>query len=248
MKKIILSLLVVLGVASGAEAQVEIYIDGGTTNYAGGGVFTVNAVNGDELIHEIHVENHSGADKNWFVSRTRINRPTTWVDFLCWGHQSDPFGGLCIDAQAMDSDPWTMDVSQAVTIGDGEYGFISSHITPSMSDPAVVTYRYYVGSVSNPYEDSVDVEVSLVLNVPEVTPLSVSVMPNPASEQLTINTSGAQNASAKMIDVLGNVVIQEKIVGTSKTIDVTKFKTGIYFITLKVEGLKPVTRKVLIRH
>ena len=148
----------------------------------------------------------------------------------------------------MDMDPWSMLPSQAVTVSDGEYGFISSHIFPSMSNPTVVTYRYYIGTVGNPYEDSMDIEVSLVLSVPEIAPLSVSLMPNPASEQLTINTSGVHNASAKMIDVLGNVVMQETITGNSKTMDVKKFKNGIYFLTISAEGVKPVTRRVLIRH
>jgi hypothetical protein len=248
MNKLILSLFAVLSIAALSSAQVEMYVDGGTTNYAGGGVLTVNAVDGNELIHEIHVENHSGMEKDWFVSRTRINRPVTWTDFLCWGHQSDQFGGICIDGQTMDMDPWSMLPSQAVTVSDGEYGFISSHIFPSMSSPAVVTYRYYIGTVANPYEDSMDIEVSLVLSVPEIAPLSVSLMPNPASEQLTINTSGVHNASAKMIDVLGNVVMQETITGNSKTINVKKFKNGIYFLTISAEGVKPVTRRVLIRH
>ena len=248
MKKIILSLFTVLCVAAVSSAQVEMYVDGGTTNYAGGGVFNVTAVNGNELIHEIHVENHSGVDKDWFVSRTRINRPLTWTDFLCWGHESDQFGGTCIDGQTMDSDPWSMVASQAVTVADSEYGFISSHITPGVSDPAVVTYRYYIGTVANPFEDSMDIEVSLVLSVSEVAPLSVNLMPNPASEQLTINTSGVHNASAKMIDVLGNVVMLEAITGNSKTINVKKFKNGIYFLTINAEGIKPVTRRVLIRH
>ena len=63
MKKIILSLFAVLSIAASSSAQVEMYVDGGTTNYAGGGVFSVTAVNGNELIHEIHVENHSNVSK-----------------------------------------------------------------------------------------------------------------------------------------------------------------------------------------
>lgn len=246
MNKLILSLFAVLSIAALSSAQVEMYVDGGTTNYAGGGVLTVNAVDGNELIHEIHVENHSGMEKDWFVSRTRINRPVTWTDFLCWGHQSDQFGGICIDGETMDMDPWSMLPSQAVTVSDGEYGFISSHIFPSMSNPTVVTYRYYIGTVANPYEDSMDIEVSLVLSVPEVDPLFVNVYPNPTTEQFTINTSGVYNTSVKMIDVLGNVVMQETITGNSKTMDVKKFKNGIYFLTVSAEGVKPVTRRVLI--
>ncbi len=51
-----------------------------------------------------------------------------------------------------------------------------------------------------------------------------------------------------MTDVLGNVVLREVIVGTVKKINVTKFRNGVYFITVKASGAKSVTRKVIVRH
>ena len=77
-------------------------------------------------------------------------------------------------------------------------------------------------------------------------PQDFNVYPNPTTEQFTINTSGVYNTSVKMIDVLGNVVMQEMIAGNSKTMDVKKFKNGIYFLTVSAEGVKPVTLRVLI--
>lgn len=249
MKKTLLSLFAIAGFSALASAQVEMYVDGGTTNYAGGGVHSVMAVDASELILEIHVENHSGTNQDWFVSRTRINRPTSWVDFLCWGHESDQFGGQCIDAQTMDTDPWSMQASQAVTLADGEYGFISAHITPSLADPAVVTYRYYIGDAGDPFQDSMDVQVSLsAAAITEVTPtLNVSVSPNPASDYVNITAEGVDGATVRIMDVLGNKIMTSKIVG-SKSIDVSEYRNGIYFIIVESRGVKTVNRKVIIRH
>ena len=249
MKKILLSIFAIAGFSVLASAQVEMYVDGGTTDYAGGGVFNHYATGDTEQILEIHVENHSGSDQDWFVSRTRINRPVSWVDFLCWGHQSNTFGGVCIDGATMDSDPWSMQNSQAVTVSDGEYGFISAHITPSFNDPGTVTYRYYIGNVQNPYTDSMDVEVILTpLSIEDVTPsLSVNVAPNPANDYVKVTADGVNDATVRIMDVLGNLILTKEIKG-SKTFDISEYRNGIYFVIVESNGVKTVNRKVIIRH
>ena len=249
MKKTLLSIFAIAGFSILASAQVEMYVDGGTTDYAGGGVYTHYASGDNEQILEIHVENHSGNDKEWFVSRTRITRPTSWTDFLCWGHESNTFGGLCIDGLSMDFDPWSMQTNQAVTVSDGEYGFISAHIFPSFSDPATVTYRYYVGDSANPYTDSMDLEVILTpLSIEDIAPsLSVNVAPNPATDYVKVTADGVNEATVRIMDVLGNLILTKEIKG-SKTFDVSEYRNGIYFIIVESNGVKTVNRKVIIRH
>jgi hypothetical protein len=55
------------------------------------------------------------------------------------------------------------------------------------------------------------------------------------------------NASLKMVDVLGNIVYRD-VMSNSKTIVTSNFKTGVYFVTLEQTGIKPVSRKIIIRH
>jgi hypothetical protein len=246
MKKTLLSILAIAGLATMASAQIEMYVNGGTTDYSDGGVYTLYATGETDHSTEIHVENHTGNTHDWLVSRTRINRPTSWVDYLCWGHESDQFGGVCIDAPTMDSDPWT--ITADITVADGEYGFISSHVTPSFNDPATVTYRYYVGTSGNPYQDSMDLVVILTpLELNETPLLEVSVAPNPATDYVKVTAEGVESATVKMIDVLGNVILKETIKG-SKTIDVAEFRNGIYFVIIEAEGVKTINRKVIVRH
>lgn len=249
MKKTLLSLFAIAGFSVLASAQIEMYADGGTTDYAGGGIYSVLATDDSELIVDMHVENHTGSTHTWIVSRTRINRPTSWADFLCWGHETDQFGGTCFSAVGMDSDPWSCLQTNAVTVADGEAGIIAAHITPSFNDPAVVTYRYYVGVDGDPFQDSMDVEVSLSpASIADVAPsLAVSVSPNPASDYVNITAEGVDGATVRIMDVLGNKIMTSKIVG-SKTIDVSEYRNGIYFIIVESRGVKTVNRKVIIRH
>lgn len=245
MNNLLFALLTVLCCSTVASGQIEIYVDGGTINYAGGGVLSVNTADGNELIHDIHFENHTGVEQEWYASRTRINRPSTWIDFLCWGLEGDPFG-QCYDDSIMNVDPWISPAS--LVVSNGGVAVISSHITPSISSPAVVSYRYYVGTAANPYEDSMDIEVSLILNVPESNLFLLRLGPNPVADYLNISTSGLNNSSFKMTDVLGNLVFEETIIGQNKTINVENFKNGVYFLTFLFDGDQPITRRVIIKH
>lgn len=247
MKKTLLSIIAIAGISLGASAQWEMYVEGGTTDYAGGGTFSFLAQGEQDHAHEIHIENHTGGTVDAVLTRTRINRPTSWVDYACWGHETDPFGGTCYSSAIMDTDPW--ETPQAVTIADGESGLLASHITPSFTDPATVTYRYYIGTAQDPMQDSMDVEVVMTpLNIEEAAPqLTVSIAPNPADNYINVKADGVESASIKMYDVLGNVILNNTISG-SKTINVSEFRNGIYFVIIEAKGAKTINRKVVVRH
>jgi hypothetical protein len=146
----------------------------------------------------------------------------------------------------MDFTTWT--ATNAVVVGDGEGGTLASDITPDPAVGATSTYRYYVHEAGQAYEDSIDIEVSFTASIPEIAPsLTVSVAPNPATEFITVTAAGVEKATIKMVDVLGNVVLKETFI-SSKKIDVTEFRNGIYFIIVEADGVKPVSRKIIVRH
>ena len=123
-----------------------------------------------------------------------------------------------------------------------------SYITPADPGYGVVTYRYEVfdGTTLDAY---VEVVVTKTASINEIKPvLAVSVAPNPASSNLKVTATGANGAKVKMVDVLGNVVLFETVVGTSKNINVANFRNGIYFVIVEAEGAKRVSRKVIVRH
>ena len=67
----------------------------------------------------------------------------------------------------MDYTFWT--VTNPVTTLDGEAVQLLTDITPAdIEVPVTVTYRYYIGTQANLYEDSIDIEVS--------TPLSLDIL------------------------------------------------------------------------
>lgn len=246
MKKTLLSVFTVLGLAtfSVAQGDIEIYVNGGSTDVSGSTVYLSPEGPGD-VVADIHFENLTGGTLNWYVTRARINEQATWSDFLCWGHETDQFGGTCYTAALMPTNPWTS--ANHFDVANGEAGVCAAHINPDENTPATVTYRYYVHENGQPYADSVDIEVSFSATVEAAQEINVSVGPNPASEYITISAGGVENPTVQIVDVLGNVVFK-KSMGTYKKIDISDFRNGIYFIRVEAPGVKTLSKKIIVRH
>lgn len=127
---------------------------------------------------------------------------------------------------------------------------LKPRITP---DPLVAGYghyRYYLTDV-NTWEnaDSVDLILGYVLNVNNLKQnSSLSISPNPADDNVNINIGTMENASIKVLDVLGNVIMTESMSSGTKNLDVSGFKNGVYFVIVEANGVKPVNRKLIVRH
>lgn len=247
MKKKILFLLAIATISMGASAQITINVEGETGNYNGAS-YNIQAMDENDNYHTIILNNDSGASSDWVVSRRRINVPASWEDYLCFGHETDQFGGICIDAGSMDMELYTLSSANSVVVNDGEHAFISSHIEARFSDPGTATYRYYVGTEQTPFMDSVDFVVTLTpLAIPETKPnLSVAVQPNPATEYMVVTAQGVENATVRVMDVLGNEIVNTTITG-SKSFNVSEYRNGIYFVIVESKGVR-VNRKVFVRH
>ena len=96
--------------------------------------------------------------------------------------------------------------------------------------------------------DSVDLIVDYAASINEAPiPFTISINPNPASQYINVVLSNSETASLKIYDVLGQQIEKTSISG-SKKINVSNFKNGIYFISIKAPNRKAVSRKVVIRH
>ena len=212
------------------------YSTGTTLDYVSDtNVVTVNAL----------VKNESGTTLNLTVERIINNQPSSWIDDLCWGSSTDGgLNGQCYNSiQA--TNPYTTEHVQVVD--DGDNGIFSAKVYPKNPDYGCGEYKYYIIQDGTTVLDSIIFTVCKTVSVDEIEPLSISVAPNPASSYVKIKTNGVEGATVKMVDVLGNVVLKETVMGTSKTINTSDFRNGIYFVTVEAEGSKPITRKLIIK-
>ncbi len=250
MKALFLSLLCTLSVASLAQNNIVILLDG-QTNDISGQTHTVIAPSSASFDIPFDVINNTGSAAQWRITRKQLSVPTGWTDALCWGHSTDPFGGTCYSSSQMNTNPWTSPGSQSVlfTINDGEYGKMKISIDPEDNTFGQAHYRFYITPNGLTMLDSVDLVVDYIASTKPTLKeeLSITVAPNPSTEYVNIQFSGADQLHLKMVDALGNVITRE-VLTSNRKINVSDLNSGVYFLVFEASGSKSITRKLVVRH
>jgi hypothetical protein len=255
MKKIY-SLLSLLILTASVNAQVEIreYAGGAPVgNDISGTTFTANVPDNQTHVFYFSVKNISGTDQYMRVKVLEISAPAGWEDGVCWGaNPDDLLEGQCYTSAQLTTNPWTTPnppgVSHAQTMVDQGNGLLYPDIHVNGSGSA--HYRYYImpNQGSTPI-DSIDLVVSRTLGIEDnKAAATVSVFPNPANNLLTINTTGIDNSSVKIVDVLGKLIYNEEMNASSNKIDVSEFKNGVYILTVMDKGAIVQTRRIVVKH
>jgi len=254
MTKIFTLFILTLFLQFGAWAQDNIVInyDGQATDLSSG-LLTYSTIAPSAAVFDIpfDVYNNTANSQKWRITRVQLNVPAGWQDGLCWGHSTDPFGGTCYSSTQMNTNPWTTPGGAAVLFDllPGEHGKMKAGIDPADGVYGTAHYRYYITSASGTnFLDSVDVIVDYVADIKPVKDiLTVTLVPNPASDYINISASGTETIQFKMVDALGNVILRDQV-NSSKKINTSEFRSGVYFLTFESPTTRPFTRKVIIRH
>ena len=244
MKKLYFTILLIL--PSFLFAQTTINLQDSEENISGGS-YEFTASNSNAVDVPLEIKNMGSSDADWRITRLRINVPAGWSDLICWGHSTDAFGGTCFSSSQMLGNPWTTPVSSNFTVSPNEYGKLKVTINPEEGATGLGHYRYYVSNDGVNFIDSVDIKFDYSLSVQEVEPIQVSIVPNPASDFIQINLSGAVTAQMKMVDVLGSEVLNQTVMSTA-TFDISNFRNGVYIMTFNAPGSKSFVRKVILKH
>ena len=261
MKKIILSALVLIGFTANAQNDIVIQVGGTGADISGTTIDIVidpNVVNDQgQYFWTEHfvVTNNTGTDATWTVARRKINVPATWNDQLCWPPQCYPMSG---DYDVTPDNPSGANpaptvingTSTAMQYANSYTAELKPQVTPDFTTSGGATYRYYVNdAASGTNLDSFTVNLVYPLSVESLKKeVSVNIGPNPASDYVTVNMNGVDNAKIRLIDVLGNVVYNKAVSNSSNKLNVTTLNNGVYFIVIDGEGIKPVTKKLVVRH
>lgn len=248
MKRILLGILLLTSLGA-VNAQVEIQQDGTGPDISG----TIIDIDVDQstptpYTPKFYVTNNTGADAQWRIVRVKQNVPAGWTDQVCWPPSCFPASGDIYTTPSTAGNPAPTIVDGTHMTTNAETAEIKPQVYPDGAN-AVAVYMYYVIDNSDTYVDSIGVRFNFVLGVEENTPdLAITVAPNPANSYFKVKTNDVQDATIRVVDVLGNVVLKETVIGTSKTVNTESFRNGIYFVTVEAEGSQAITRKVIVRH
>jgi hypothetical protein len=254
MTKIFTLFILTLFLQFGAWAQDNIVINynGGATDLSSGmGPYSMGTSSSTVIDIPFDVYNNAGITQKWRITRLQLDVPAGWADGLCWGHSTDPFGGMCYSSTQLTTNPWTTPGGAAVLFDllPGEHGKMKADINPADGVYGTAHYRYYITSASGTnFLDSVDVIVDYVADIKPIKDiLTVTLVPNPASDYINISASGTESLQFKMVDALGNVILRDQV-NSSKKINTSELRSGVYFLTFESPTTRPFTRKVIIRH
>lgn len=246
-----------LFVASFSMAQMTITLPGQSIDLSGTTQVVASDLGSDNHI-DFHVNNVSGAERYWKIKRLRLNTPPTgWQDYVCWGLVGE--SGYCYNYNA--DNPWsTPDPVQHYSNQTGEVvsGLLNgesalANLHADLRNTSIggcTTYRYYIYEEGKAVEDSIDVTFCASVGLKEVknVPVTMSAYPNPASSVVTVTTTGLNDEYiVRVSDVLGKVVYEE-VTSSTKKVDVSDFKNGVYLITVINDGSVVQTKRVVVKH
>ena len=116
-------------------------------------------------------------------------------------------------------------VGDSTPICDGAGGF-------KVHPDTTTSYVVVLDLCDNLTKDTVTIHVApAIINDIHDQPLQVSVFPNPANEYLRI--SGANNCTYKIVNEVGQLMLQSKITSNSEAINVSSLEAGIYFVQIE---------------
>ncbi len=174
-----------------------------------------------------------------------VTPPAAVTEQVCSGPIPDPTAiGNCFDVAAGNTD-WLS--PNSFIIDDANKANIEVHISPNGS-MGMVHNRYFIEDLNGNKLDSLDVKIGNFASIKDVKPsVTFIAYPNPADDILTLTVQGSSENTVKLVDVLGNVVLEDKLTSTKK-IDMREFKNGVYILTVYSSGALMQTRRVVVRH
>jgi hypothetical protein len=258
MKKLLLFAIALFPISKAIYAQgdgISIQLDGVGADLSGGSHYVNLYGSSPDLvggIYEAHfiVTNNTGSDKQWKITRKKITVPSTWIDQICWPPLCYNASGDLYSTPNSGGNPAPIIVNGTHLTTTSLEAELKPRITPDLNAASYAVYRYYITDVTNGmYMDSIDLNVNFTLNTnsPKPNPV-ITLSPNPASEMLTISLGTNEDATLRIVDGLGKVVMTTSLYNGQKSIDVSDFKNGVYIMTIDAEGTKPVNKKLIIKH
>jgi hypothetical protein len=236
---------------------ISIQLDGAGPDISGGTHFVNLYGTSPELsggILEVHfvVTNTTGADKQWKITRKKINVPSSWIDQICWPPLCYNASGDVYMTPNSGGNPAPTIVNGTNQTSDALLAELKPRITPDLNNAAYSIYRYYITDVvTNAYVDSVDLNVNFTLgvtNAPKPQVPAISLSPNPANDHVTISLGNDNNGTIRVTDALGKVVMTENIYNGQKHLNVSDLKSGVYIVIVESPGMKSLTKKLIVRH
>lgn len=159
-----------------------------------------------------------------------------------------PIGNYCqiyTDSIIIDSVNWTL--IQKSFIADSNYSYLT--LGNFFDSSLVDTIHPFPSSTAYYYVDDISVTADTTTSVSELNPLGdLKIHPNPASDFIAISFDKSQDATIRLVDLLGNTILTSEVINKKEcSINVSAVAAGCYFLQIvnKRTGTT-TTKKIMI--
>lgn len=229
MKRVLLSFVFALSITF-ASAQSLSVSESTISTWGSAGEF--------ELVSYVNVTNNSGNDLDVRVKRIERSVTSGMSNAICWVQCYIP---------SVSVSPDIITIPAGGTATD-----FSGHLYPNgVTGSAEIDYVFF--DDNNPLDSVVLTVTYDVYGVGlDEAAIHSDVYPNPASDYVMFdfNASSTDEIEVSVFDMLGNVVISEKIdtAQSNAKIDVRELSNGAYFYQFKINGVLGETKRLIISH
>lgn len=203
---------------------------------------------------KMYVRNIGETNRKTVIVRELLEVPAGWKDNVCWASQcyTTESSVIVYTTPATNMVLLSGQLQDSILYGGLHYkAEIKPQFYPGLGNPGEsALYKYSVKDVeTSEILGFVNVRVNYINNVSvnTVKTIDFSVVPNPATDVISINAEGVVGATLRVVDMLGNVIYVSDF-NNSKKVNVSEFKNGVYFLTVQSGNSKGFTKKLVVRH
>jgi PKD repeat protein len=132
------------------------------------------------------------------------------------------------------------------TSNNGVSGSWNAAISTAIA--GTVTYTFTPSGSGCELPTTMDVVVNTCVGINEINTATVLIYPNPASETLIIETANLEVDQVRLINILGETLVSDRVNNSIIKMNVSEFSMGVYFVQLvDTKGQVMRTEKVSIR-
>jgi len=192
-----------------------------------------------EITYHMYVRNTSGSNYVVKAKRIEIDVDCGTEHALCWDVCPPPIIS-CTSTIAINTTSVTINAGEVDETGVG-------HLYPNnIQGTSKYRYVFYLESDEN---DSTYIDVVYnhsALSIKDNKQHSFVISPNPTSNYVNVKVINGRNYTIQLINILGKEMLKQTIL-SDKSIDVSSFDRGVYFIKITDEnGVEVKTSKIVL--
>lgn len=254
MKRLFTLILSILAFSVLAQTPLKVVQPSDLVTDVNNTTITINGLASDpELIASLWVINNGSSTITLKCKKTEIDVLANTSNTTCWNlcpPTYDVAGSRTVVIVNINGTQMT----ETAAVGDTIKSFAGHYKPNNLDGCSLFKYEWFDQNDMNTalatvYIRYVHTTGTCTASVEEAGKLEVNMYPVPVNQELNISLAElpSSTVNVEFLDVLGKVVVQQRINSAFTSVDVSELPEGVYFTRFIVSGKVVSTRKIIIK-